>query len=145
MMWASDSSGREAFDFVSAKFRAWAGQCDGLKRWDKFLRKHPEATLGECLAEFERQSKSHPTRTNWALALLEAFGGDVYPEFRASILARMNGDTAATVLAGHDLTDGERAMLDKAACNCPHRRVAKRANIQGVRSKTFKGGDHGLR
>lgn len=97
-----DSSGREALDYVFAHVKTgpWSAaqyeQCHGIALWRKFLNRKPDATLAECLEEYERQMPRY-NDTHWTYRLIEAFRGKVYPGFIKRVLALAPAEVA------HDL------------------------------------------
>lgn len=119
-----DSSGQEAFDHVFAHLRtgmfslAQYNQCHGVQLWRKFLRRKPEATLAECLEEYERQMPRY-NDVHWTYRLIEAFKGQVYPEFVERVLALAPPQVAHDISNEPDLYGLDvkcRSILADRAC-----------------------------
>jgi hypothetical protein len=91
-MFGPDSSGQEAFDHVFARLRTGPfalteyDNCQGVQLWRRFLKHNPNATLEQCLVEYEARMGRLQDR-HWTHRLLEAFEGQVYPEFIERVLA----------------------------------------------------------
>lgn len=118
-----NDSGQEAFDHMFARLRTGMfsletyNGCHGVRLWRKFLQRKPDATLAECLEEYERQMPRY-NDAHWTYRLIEAFRGQVYPEFTRRVLALAPPQVAHDLKmdrAAHRFDDDEIAILDRCA------------------------------
>lgn len=116
MTWNAESSGQEAFDAVLAFMKAGPmkgvdfRQCPGFQHWTRYLKRHPQATLGACLTEFETRMRSG-SNAAWPMILMQALGDQANADIRARIVATASGDAALNVLGTVKLADDERDAL----------------------------------
>lgn len=114
-----DTPGNEVYAVVLSSMKAGPAKrfdfeaCPGFVRWRSFLEKRPDATLAQCLVEFERSMKTKPT-DGWVRILMLTIGNRVYPEFKKRVLAMassVEADYLVRHAKSHALTDSEQTAL----------------------------------
>lgn len=110
----ANTPGRLAFEAVASFPRWWArDSCDGLKVWESFLAKNPDATLGDCLNYFQQRMELGGD-PQWSLELLRSIGGKAYPDLASVAVKYLDARRAYFVRRkGFYQTPQQRKVLEK--------------------------------